>query len=543
MTRLLRRLRYLLQRDRYARELDDELRFHLDMKRQELEASGLDPAAAALAARRALGNLPLTRDHVRDVWIAPWLQGVVQDYRLGLRMLLKYPGLTLAGGLALAVAIGIGAGWYDLAGKLLAPAIPLPAGDRLVLIETRNTLTNKPERRVVRDFLEWRRELRTIEDPGAYRTDTRNLVAGNAGPESLRMAELTAAAFRTARVTPLLGRGLLDADERPGAPGVVVLGYAVWQRVLGGRDDIVGSVVTLGNTPATVVGVMPEGFRYPVNHDAWTPLSLRASYDALEGGAISVVGALAPGATREQADAELRVIGERKASALPATHQHLRPRVMRPGETRDVAEEAPVVENIAEFSLRNGPVLLLLVVACTSVGTLVYARTATREREITVRFALGASRGRVIGQLFVEALVLASVAGAVGLLAADRAVTCGIESAYTRRWMFPGASCGRRPCIRSRRGADCGIRDASKLPESLPRVLRGAPGNLQPCTPVKGSDVAARRPVVLLRIDALGVPRRRPVGWAVQFVATETAQLRTCRRAFVTRCCWLCQRS
>ena len=123
MTRLLRRLRYLLKRDRHERELDDELQFHLEMKRQDLESRGLDRAAATLAARRALGHLPLTRDRVRDVWIAPWLQSVPQDYKLGLRMLLKYPGLSLAGGLALATAIGIGAGWYDLAGKLLAPAL------------------------------------------------------------------------------------------------------------------------------------------------------------------------------------------------------------------------------------------------------------------------------------------------------------------------------------------------------------------------------------------------------------------------------------
>ena len=253
---------------------------------------------------------------------------MLQDYKLGLRMLLKYPGLTLAGGLALAIAIGIGAGWYDLMGKFMAPTIPLPEGDRLVLIETQNTLTNAPEPRVVRDFLEWRRELRTIEDLGAYRTDTRNLVVGNAAPEPIQMAELTAAAFGTARVPPLLGRALLDSDEMPGAPSVVVLGYDVWQRSLGGRQDVVGSVVKLGNTPATVIGVMPEGFGYPVNHDAWTPLSLRASYDALEGGAISVIGRLAPGVTREQANAELRVFGERTAAALPATHEHLRPRVM-----------------------------------------------------------------------------------------------------------------------------------------------------------------------------------------------------------------------
>ena len=142
---------------------------------------------------------------------------MLQDYKLGLRMLLKYPGLTMAGGLALAVAIGVGAGWYELAGKLLSPTIPLPEGDRIVLIETQNTLTNEPELRVARDFLEWRRELRSIEDLGAYRTATRNLIVGNAPPVPIQTAELTAAAFRAARVPPLFGRALLDSDESAGS--------------------------------------------------------------------------------------------------------------------------------------------------------------------------------------------------------------------------------------------------------------------------------------------------------------------------------------
>ena len=159
---------------------------------------------------------------------------MLQDCKLGLRMLLKYPGLTLAGGLALAIAIGVGAGYYDLIGKVMAPTIPLPEGDRLVLIATQNTLTNAPEPRVVRDFLEWRRELQTIEDLGAYRTDTRNLIVGNAAPVPIQVAELTAAAFGAARVHPLLGRALVDSDEMPGAPSVVVLGHDVWQRALGG---------------------------------------------------------------------------------------------------------------------------------------------------------------------------------------------------------------------------------------------------------------------------------------------------------------------
>ena len=358
---------------------------------------------------------------------------MLQDYKLALRMLFKYPGLTIAGGLALAVAIGIGAGWYDLTGKLMAPVIPLPEGHRIVTIDTQNTLTNAPEPRVVRDFLEWRRELRTIDGLGAYREDTRNLIIGSAAPEPIHTAQLTGAAFRTARVPPLLGRGLLDSDEMPGAPGVIVLGYGVWQRSFGGRRDVIGSAVKLGNTSATVIGVMPDGFGYPINHKAWTPLSLGTSYEPLEGGAISVVGRLAPGVTQDQANAELRVLAERTAAALPATHAHLRPRVMRLGE------QSEMPGGIAQFAMQNMPVLLVLLIACTSVGTLVYARTATREGEIAVRSALGASRARIVGQLFVEALVLASVAAAIGLVAADRATVWAIGNFDdVPFWFTPG---------------------------------------------------------------------------------------------------------
>jgi len=364
---------------------------------------------------------------------------MLQDYKLALRMLLKYPGLTIAGGLALAIAIGIGAGWYDLAGKLLSPTIPLPDGDRIVLIETHNTLTNEPEPRVARDFLEWRRDVRTIEDLGAYRTDTRNLIVGTAPPLPILTAELTAAAFRAARVPPLSGRGLLDSDERPGAPSVVVLGYDVWQRALGGRRDAVGSVVKLGSTTATVIGVMPDGFGYPVSHRAWTPLQLGGSYGALEGGALSVIGRLGPGVTLENANAELRVLGERAAATLRATHEHLRP-LVTPLAGADIPD-------VVELALTYLPALLVLLLACTTVGTLIYARTAVREGEIALRSALGASRARIIGQLFVEALVLASLAAPVGLIAADRTLRWGVEAAYADKggvpfWMTPGLDLG-----------------------------------------------------------------------------------------------------
>jgi putative ABC transport system permease protein len=362
---------------------------------------------------------------------------MLQDYKLGVRMLLKYPGLTIAGGLALAIAIGIGAGWYDLAGKLLWPTIPLPDGDRIVIIETQNALTNRAELRLTRDFLEWRSDVRSIDSLGAYRPELRNLIVGNTPPVLIRTAALTATAFRTARGSPLIGRGLLDADEQPGAPGVVVLGYDVWQRSFEGRNDVVGSTVRLGSTPVTVVGVMPKGFRYPLSYHAWTPLQLRASSGALEGDPISIIGRLKPGITLEQANAELRVLGERAAAALPATHAHLRPFVARLGQD---SETPPDVVGLA---LMVVPSLLVLFLACTTVGTLFYARTAIREGEMAMRSALGASRARVISQLFVEALVLASIAAAVGLIAADRTLRWGIESVAEGKggvpfWMAPG---------------------------------------------------------------------------------------------------------
>jgi putative ABC transport system permease protein len=362
---------------------------------------------------------------------------MLQDYKLGVRMLFKYPGLTIAGGLALAIAIGIGAGWYDLVGKLLWPTIPLPDGDRIVIIETHNALAHQPERRVTRDFLEWRSEVRSIDGLGAYRTDLRNLIVGNTPPVLIRTAALTATAFRNARVNPLIGRGLLDDDETPGAPGVVVLGYDVWQRSFEGRNDVVGSTVKLGSTPVTVVGVMPKGFGYPVSYHAWTPLQLRASYGALEGDSIGVIGRLQPGATLEQANAELRVLGERAAAASPTTHVHLRPSVAR------LAQGSETPWDIVGLALTVVPSLLVLFLACTTVGTLFYARTAIREGEMAMRSALGASRARIIGQLFVEALVLAAIAAALGLIAADRTLRWGIEAVGESKegvpfWMTPG---------------------------------------------------------------------------------------------------------
>ena len=396
----------------------------------------------AAALMRALETLDMAFALVRAHVIrfkANKGNSMLQDYKLGVRMLVKYPGLTFAGGLALAIAIGLGAGWYDLTQDFWRPRVPLPQGDRIVEIEMRNPMIVGDEHRILHDFLIWRRDLRSVEELGAYRTVQRNLVLGGALPEPVNVAETDASGFRLAGVPPLLGRPLLDGDERPGAPDVVVVGYNLWRHRLGGRADAVGRELQLGPVKATIVGVMPEGFAFPVNHSLWTPLRLRPSgYAPLEGPAVRVFGRLAPGATQAQANVEVVSLVERTKTSSPQTHEHLRPRVLAYGG------ESPGDHTIVERAVTHLPVLLVLLVACANVGTLVYARTATRDAEIAIRYALGASRGRIISQLFVEALVLSSAAAAAGLAAANWALKFGVSAFYSGRvgelpfWVNPG---------------------------------------------------------------------------------------------------------
>jgi putative ABC transport system permease protein len=359
------------------------------------------------------------------------------DVKLGFRMLSRYPGLTVASALALAIAIGLGAGWYDLAGDFWRPRLPLPGGDRIVELEMRNLMGGGDERRLLHDFLDWRRDLRSIQDLSAYRTIERNLVIGDARPEPITGAEITASAFRLTRIAPLHGRPLLESDEHPGAPPVVVLGFSLWQQRFGGRPDVLGDAVQLGRTKATIVGIMPEGYTFPINHRLWVPLQLHpVGYAPLEGVAVRVFGRVAEGADQAQANAELVTLVDRTRAASPTTHERLSPRILAYGG------ESPGDRGLLELAITHLPIILVLLVACANVGTLVYARTATREGEIATRYALGASRGRIIGQLFVEALVLASVAAAVGLVGANWALKSGLEAYYSGQtmpfWLDPG---------------------------------------------------------------------------------------------------------
>jgi putative ABC transport system permease protein len=337
------------------------------------------------------------------------------DWKLGARLLLKYPALTIIGGLSLAAAIAIGAIGIEVAGELLYKRLPFPEGSRVVRLETQDTAASRVEPRVLHDFAIWRRSLKTVAELGAARLSERNVLTGEGRVESLRVAEITASAFPLTRVPPLLGRPLQPTDELQGAEPVVVLGYDVWQRQFLQDPAIIGRVVTMGRTARTVVGVMPPRFGFPRNQQLWVPLSIQDA-PPREGPAVQVFGRLADGASWQDAAAELDVVSARSAADQPATHAQLRTRV------RAFAGRTPGEPLRLEDLAVHAIVLLLLGAVSANVATLIFARTAMRESEIVVRHALGASRARVIAQIVTEGLVLALAAAVLALLVAQTTV-------------------------------------------------------------------------------------------------------------------------
>ena len=410
-------------------ELDEELRFHLEQRTRDYIARGMTPEAAREAAAQRFGDTARVTEACTSVLVADraaegrrtfakvsWL-----DVKLGLRMFAKYPGLSLVAVAGMAVAIAIGAGYFSIVGIFLDSKVPIEGGDRVVVIKNRQVFGGAAVRTgrlgepgaTGEDLLQWREQVKSVAELSAFRDDKRNLITEDGLTQVVRVATMTASGLQLTRVPALVGRTLLAEDERPGAQPVVVIGHELWQRRFNGDAGVLGRTVRLDDTVHTIVGVMPEGFAFPILHGAWVPLNLTGVAGAAGAGlSLHVFGRIADGSSLAEARAEVAAVGERMAAAFPQTHGTLRPQVMSYTQAF-VAMEGPEME-LAERGIQLGAGLLLLVVA-VNVGILVYARTATRFGEIAVRTALGASRGRIISQLFVEALVLSVTAAAIGL--------------------------------------------------------------------------------------------------------------------------------
>jgi len=415
---LLARLHGHLRRAQSDRELDEELASHLAMAEEEYLRRGRTPEEAKRLARVDLGGVTQLREACREVQGLSWLDAIGLDLRLAFRTLRRSWGLTLVGGLAMTVAMSIGAGAFNLINAVMGAALPLDAGDRVVALLVWDARENRRQGVAPADLARWRESLRLVEDVGGFRDRELPMTIAGVTPsrKPVRLAEISASGFELARVPPLLGRTLTRDDERAGAPAVVVIGHEVWRSQFASDPGILGRKIRLGVTEHEVVGVMPEGFAFPVDYSYWTALNLPSMGPASSPSEMGLMtfARLRDGVGLEAAQAELATVG-----LTPALYSRTDP---------------PPVLRVSPYPLAfvavdggdkrwvMGVVLLLagllLLPPCANVAILVYARTVARREEISLRYVLGASRGRIVIQLFAEvlALSLVSALAAVGVI-------------------------------------------------------------------------------------------------------------------------------
>ena len=354
------------------------------------------------------------------------------DLRLGGRMLVKHPALTAIATIAVAFAIAVGTVGFEIARQALWPTIPLPDGNAIVALRNWNVADNASVPASRRDYELWRDGLSTITDLSAVEVEERSIAVGAGPGQPETVANVTASTFALTRVPALMGRTLLEADERGDAGDVVVVGYDFWKNRLHGAADAVGRVIRISGTPVTIVGVMPRGYGFPQRNGIWRPLHLERIPEASPS-LRYVFGRLAPGHAREEATAQAATIGARAAATFPETRKNVRLQVL---SLPDAVSELPAAATLVLASI-NVFLVLLAALLCGNVAMLLFARAVSRERELLVRAALGASRGRLIMQLFAEALVLSAVGAVVGLMVA--------RPVLARTWTMIEAQTGALP--------------------------------------------------------------------------------------------------
>ncbi|UCG76408.1 MAG: ABC transporter permease [Gemmatimonadota bacterium] len=338
------------------------------------------------------------------------MSGMWKDLRYAARMLRKSPGTSAVAVLALGLGIGLTTIMFSIVYGGVWKGLPFEKSGNLLHVE-RNNLSRDIESMEVtlHDFLDYREQQTSFEGLAAFYTGTINL-AGSERPERYDGGFISANAFDLIRVQPILGRDFRDGEDSPAADPVMLLGYHVWQDRFDGDPNVVGQVARVNGEQTTIIGVMPEGFRFPVVEDVWVPLRLDPlEIERGEGMTLEVFGRLRDGVSRDEAAAELQAIAGRLAEAYPETNEGVGAAV------KPYIEEFIGAEPRAMLYTMLGAVFLVLLVACANVANLLLSRAATRSKELAIRSAVGASRFRVMLQLVGEGLVLAAAGALLGL--------------------------------------------------------------------------------------------------------------------------------
>jgi putative ABC transport system permease protein len=407
-------IRALFRKKQEEGEMDEELCGYLDAAAEDKMRSGMSQVEALRAARVEMGSVDAVKEEIRSVGWESTVETTWQDLRFGLRVLRRNRGFTAVAALTLALGIGGTAVVFSLLDAVLLRPLPYPHSERLFrLFPLEGKRKRGVEQASYADFRDWQRQTRTFESLAAYGGDSVNLT-GTAEPERLQASTVTPGFFATLGVSPLLGREFRGDD----AESVAILSYALWQRRFGGDTGIVGKSIHLEGQVYTVVGVLPPQVRFrglpwavPVS-EIFVPV---IPNPARNWHYVRVLGRLAAGVSKEQAQAEMNGIAARLAQAYPDSEQ----------------AQGIVLGSLAGYVVSDagqtawlllGAVAFVLLIACANVANLLLSQGAAREREMAIRTAVGASRGRILRQLLTETMLLAGSGGAIGIALAYWAI-------------------------------------------------------------------------------------------------------------------------
>jgi len=408
---MLSRIAGIFRQRRRDRELDDEVRFHLEMTAEKYQRQGMSANEALSAARRDFGGVMQVKEAYRDQRGLPWIETLLQDARYGVRSLLHTPGFTLAALLTLALGIGANTAIFSVVDAVLLRPLPYPQPDRIVALMRRHP-DGEWNRHTGRRYLEFREHLRGVEGVAAWVGSSGvNLVTGDTA-EFVRMMRVSSQFFDVFGVPPAIGQPFTREQDVAGGPAVVILGDELWRRTFGADSGVIGRSIMLGEQSLTVIGVMPPTFVPPARADLYVPL--RPSTSGPGGGFnYHVVARLSPGVSIQQANASVALVWESTRTAFP----------MQMVRNELPSAFAPLQHDLS--SSVQSPLLmmfsavgLLLLIACANTANLLLARASGRGREIALRAALGAGRNRIIRQLLTESVLLSVTGAWLGILLA-----------------------------------------------------------------------------------------------------------------------------